>query len=162
VLREEGFDLAAHGVARAVGPEVVPRHLIELGQLLVAELEEAVLLETALRDLRVAPELLAVREILGGDVQKGCQWRLWRKWRFVAAQKRPQRIFAFTSQGKCRCSEVTWESGHGLAKSIGYQMPSRVRISAELKSQPKNALIVSVMSRTSDSSAAGRKSTAVV
>ena len=45
--------------------------------------------------------------------------------------------------------EVTRESGHALAKSMGYQRPAFCKASQELKSQPKNALIVSVMSSSS-------------
>jgi hypothetical protein len=43
--------------------------------------------------------------------------------RFVAAQKIDQRRYDFTSHGKWKCSEVTCESGQGLAKSMGYQCP---------------------------------------
>ena len=41
----------------------------------------------------------------------------------MAAQNTDHRIYAFTIHGKCQCSDVTCESGHGLAKSIGYQTP---------------------------------------
>ena len=53
---------------------------------------------------------------------------------------------------------MTCESGHGFAKSIGYQTPSLRSASQELKSQPKNALIVSVVSRRSCASSAVTKS----
>src|SRR5262245_59349238 len=90
--------------------------------------------------------------------KNGCQSRFRRIGFLVAAQKSDQRTLAFTSQGKCTCSEVTWLSGHGLAKSIGYQTPPFCSVSHELKSQPKNELIVSVVSSSSDSSASDRKS----
>src|SRR6185503_9326570 len=88
----------------------------------------------------------------------GCQSRLSRMGRRVAAQKSDQRILALTSQGKCTCSEVTCESGQGLAKSIGCHTPSLSSASQELKSQPKNELIVSVVSSSSASSSSDRKS----
>jgi hypothetical protein len=47
---------------------------------------------------------------------------------------------------------VTWLSGHGLAKSIGCQIPFFSSASHELKSQPKNELIVRVVSPSSASS----------
>jgi hypothetical protein len=80
----------------------------------------------------------------------------------VTAQKIDQRRLAFTSHGKWRCSDVTCESGQGLAKSIGNQVPSLRSASHELKSQPKNALMVSVVSRSTSASSAVTKSLAWV
>ena len=48
---------------------------------------------------------------------------------------------------------MTCESGQGFAKSIGCQTPSCRRLSQELKSQPKNALIVNVTWRRCSMSA---------
>src|SRR6185503_4768052 len=76
---------------------------------------------------------------------------------FVTAQNTDQRMFAFTSHGKWRCSDVTCESGHGFAKSMGCHTPSLRSDSHELKSQPKNALIVSVVSRRSCASSSETK-----
>src|SRR6185503_7965421 len=90
--------------------------------------------------------------------KNGCQSWFRRMGFLVAAQNSDQRIFAFTSHGKCTCKDVTWLSGQGFAKSIGYQTPSLSSASHELKSQPKNELIVSVVSSSSDSSSADRKS----
>src|SRR6185503_19996374 len=90
--------------------------------------------------------------------KNGCQSRLRRIGFFVAAQNSDQRIFAFTSHGKCTCSDVTWLSGQGFAKSIGCQTPSLSSASHELKSQPKNELIVSVVSSSRDSSSSAKKS----
>ena len=44
-----------------------------------------------------------------------------------------------------------------MAKSIGCQTPSRLRDSHELKSQPKKALMVRVMSSSRDASSSLRK-----
>ena len=90
--------------------------------------------------------------------KNGCQSRFGRIRRLVAAQNTDQRMFALISQGKCRWSEVTWLSGQALAKSIGYQVPSLRSASQELKSQPKKALIVSVMSSSTERSSSPRKS----
>ncbi len=76
----------------------------------------------------------------------------------VAAQNTDQRMLALISQGKWKCSDVTWLSGQALAKSIGNQVPSLRSASQELKSQPKKALIVSVMSSRTPRSSASRKS----
>jgi hypothetical protein len=77
--------------------------------------------------------------------------------RFVAAQKIDHRRYDFTSHGKWKCSEVTCESGQGLAKSMGCHTPSRRSDSQELKSHPKKALMVSVTLRRWSLSAFGQE-----
>src|ERR1044072_4967117 len=62
--------------------------------------------------------------------------------RLVTAQHTAQRSFASTSHGKWKCSDVTWLSGQALAKSMGWKVPSFLRLSQELKSQPKKGLMV--------------------
>ena len=52
---------------------------------------------------------------------------------------------------------MTWQSGQPLAKSIGYQQPSRRSASQELKSQPKKLLMVSVMSWSSEASSSPKE-----
>src|SRR5262245_7489957 len=94
--------------------------------------------------------------------KNGCQSWLRRIFFFVAAQTTTQRMYAFTSHGKCQWSDVTCESGHGFAKSIGYQRPSFRRASHELNSQSKKELIVSVTLRRCCSSSLLMKSVFVV
>src|SRR5262245_3337981 len=92
----------------------------------------------------------------------GSQSSVFRILRPVAATKIDQRTCAFTSHGKCWWSDVTCESGHALAKSIGRNTPSCRSASHELKSHPKNVLIVSVVSTSARSSSFVRKPFSVV
>src|SRR5262245_16181151 len=67
VLREERRDLALDGFARARGAEELPGHLVEVREVLVAELPEAVGLEALVRDGGVGRELVALRHVLVRD-----------------------------------------------------------------------------------------------
>ena len=57
---------------------------------------------------------------------------------------------------------MTCESGQGFAKSIGIHRPPLRSTSHELKSHPKNALIVSVVSRIAPAAAGSRWSRSTV
>ena len=76
----------------------------------------------------------------------------------MTAQKIDHFSFAVTTHGKWTCSDVTCESGHGFAKSIGCQTPSLSSASHELKSQPKKLLMVSVVSSSRRIESASMKS----
>src|SRR5262245_35460787 len=67
VRREEGFDLLPYGVLGRVGPEELERHLVEVRQVLGAELPEARDVQALLRHPRVGLKPLAVRQLLAAD-----------------------------------------------------------------------------------------------
>src|SRR5688572_18718899 len=70
VAGEERLDLAPDRLARALGAEEAPSDLVEVREVLRAELLELVGLEAPAGEFRVAPQLLAIRQVLLGEIEE--------------------------------------------------------------------------------------------